>query len=849
MAAKVMPFYETTKNNAVESENKSLIVNDLTPYETATPEAPKTRINLPVPYGSERLNVPVCICNGLSPKIANRTTLGGFIDSLRTTDPLSISTAQSLKNAYLLFKETGDKKPYDAIKQGLKGVVFGDYSTRKDNDCISYIGLIGIDIDGYEDALQMSFDLATLKTNDFVFAAFPSPSGHGLRVLVFTDSTFDTHKATYKAVLQYLGDFLNLTTDKDKTPHLDAATSNPSRVWFFTATTDVYTNLESQVFTPSVIAAIETATPAATNLNAPIETTATETATETATPAATNPNAPIEATATETATPSKTFKKPHTHDGALTDAEKITACTEMSKRRNNSDGSDGRNNFVFSTACLCVEYGVSTDAILSHFTATYGAEDFTDAEIQKTVNSAVKRAQFGKFTDAQLKAYLHKVNGSQDLTAPVKTSYPDLVTTVKGDPSVSKAKTPKKAVETTDTAPDADDSDEYDYDFSEGETPKIELIEDYLTRRYDLRYNIVSNDVEISKRGKNDFETVNEDELICELLRTGLKGVDKPLLSLLKSKYPKQYNPLKAYFEDVHAKYQWKNGDFDHIAQLASHVKATDQYFFNTQFKKMLVRVVACAVGHIPFNKQCLTFVGKQNDGKTSFVRFLMPKFLKDYIKENLDFDKDGRLALCQNLIINLDELASLSRNDINQVKTYFTVETVKDRPPYGRKPVPFKRTASFFASTNNNEFLTDETGNVRWLVFDIDGFNFSYRQSVKIDAVWSQAYSLLQSGFESEMTGEEITHSEMNNQRFKRSYTELELLQRMYTPSKKGEPNAIFMQANEIKESLEIGHTTRKLNHITMAKALRDLNFDRVREYNPIAKYNIYGFFVAKII
>lgn len=809
MDAKLNTFHETTKKNVVEKENNPLIVNGLDPAL----QAEKTCINLAVPYGAARLNVPVCICKGIAPKVVKKTTLGDFIKSLSNGDPLSISTSESLKNAYFSYRATGDKKPYDAIKQGLNGVVFGEFSTRKDNDCTVYIGLMGLDIDGYNDPVDMSFDLSEFKKNPYVFAAFPSPSNHGLRVLVWTDSTFETHKATYKSLLSFMSNTLNISTDKDQKPHLDGATFNPSRLWFFTHTTDVYVNLDSQVFTPSVLAATDT-----------------------------------QAATVATSKPAKSdVKKPHTHDGTLTDAQKIDACTEMSKQRNKTDGTHDRNNFVFNTACLCFEHGVTSDAILSHFTTAYSAEDFTAAEIKKTVNSAEKKAQFGIYTDAQLMKYIK--NGDPSVSQPTATPGPvnkvtkatatpgtSSAATMAATPSVSKAKTP--TIEPTTDGDASDDEDEFNEDF-EGKTPKIVLIEQYLNKRYDLRNNVVSNDVEISKRGKNQFEPVNESELICELLRTGLNGVDKPLMSLLNSKYPTKYHPLMAYFETVNAQYQWKTGDIDHIGNLANHVKTTDQYFFNAQFKKMLVRVVACAIGKIPFNKQCLTFVGKQNDGKTSFVRFLMPSLLGDYIKENLDFDKDGRLALCQNLIINLDELASLSRNDINQVKTYFTVETVKDRPPYGKKPISFKRTASFFASTNNSEFLTDETGNVRWLVFEIDGFNFSYRQNVDIDAVWSQAYALLMSGFECQMTADEIAHSEMNNNRFKRAYIELELLQERFEPAEKDDEGAVFRLSTQMLTTLT-NENTLKLNGHFFAKALREGGFKKVQNRQPNAKGNI---------
>ncbi len=825
MDAKLIHNGEITKNNAANIENNPLTINELTPRETAKNEAAKTRTHLPIPFDKARLNLPVTIFKGdgkipttKQVKPIEKTTLGAFLATMQKADPLSIEVANNLKNAYVSYKETGDKKPYDALKINLEAVTFGDYDYRKDEKCLTYYGLLGADVDGYDSVLEKDLDFEHFKTNPYVLAAFNSPGTYGLRLLIVSDATFETHKTTYKALLNHLSEFANLKIGKPKREeeqvvHLDATTINPSQLWFFTHTTDVYLNVESDVFTPSVLTATDTAT---------VETTPSVTA------------------ATDTAATSKTFKKPHTHDGTLSDADKIAACMEMAKTRNISDGDT--NPYVFQVSCIALEHGVTSESLLSYFSSYYAYRNFDKSEffekIQKPIDSAAKRTH-QKYTDAQLFKYLK--NGDPSVIGPVTK-------VATATPSVPKAKTAKIKPETTTNDGDASDGDGGELsDETDGKTPKIVLIEQYLTRRYDLRNNVVSNDVEISKRGKNRFETVNEDELIVEILKTGLNGVEKPLMSLLRSKYPKPYNPLKAYFEDVNAKYQWKNGDFDHIGHLASHVTTTDQYFFNTQFKKMLCRVVACAVGHIPFNKQCLTFVGKQNDGKTSFVRFLMPKILNDYIKENLDFDKDGRLALCQNLIINLDELASLSKNDINQVKTYFTVETVKDRPPYGKKPISFKRTASFFASTNNSEFLTDETGNVRWLVFGIDGFNFSYRQNVDINAVWSQAYALLLSGFECQMTNDELAHSEKNNQQFKRSYTELELLQSKFLPSKKDEPNAVFMTANEIKEELEIGHTNRKLYHVTVGKALRDSNFERVTK-KTTGSYSLYGFYVVRI-
>jgi predicted P-loop ATPase len=768
---------ENSKFLAKENKDNSLIINDL-----------GTK-NLTVPFGESRLNVPVCTYKGVTSKTGLKTTLGTLLAKMQASDPLSIATAESLKTAYQSYKETGNKEPYNEIKNNLDGFVLGDYSSRIDKNCLAYYGLLGMDIDGYNDALEMSWDLETLKKNPYVFAAFPSPSAHGLRILVWTDSTFETHKETYKAVLNYLSDWLHITTDKDRNPHLDPSTSNPCRLWFFTHTTDVYLNLESKVFTPSVFTTHETAT--------------------------------NEKAATET------DKRPQYNDVVLTETDKITACVEMSNRRNNSTG---RNNFVFNTACLCFEHGVSTDAILSHFVSTYAAEDFTQAEIQKTVNSATKRAQFGKFKDGQLLAYLKKDTPSVP---------PPMVKAAAATPSVSKAKTVNFEREVKD-----DDT------FESDKKAAMNELEEYISERYDLRYNYILNDFEISYIGRNRFCVLNLNDLIRELQSQKIKVSDKSLKVSLLSSFVPHHNPLETYFKSLENK--WQLGDKDHITDMANFVETTDQYFFNLHFKKMLVRVVACALGHLAFNKHCFTlFSITQNLGKTTFFRRLTPKPLKPYYKENLDVDKDGRLALCQNLFINLDELKGLSKADINEIKTYFSMDMVKDRKPYGDKPENFKRTASFFGSTNNREFLTDETGNVRWLVFDVKRINHDRGgkngyMSVDIESMWAQAVYLLMNGFEYELNNDEIAYSEQNNNvNYSQTTYEMELIQEYFEAGTEDDHEFQYT-ASKIQDEISIG-TNRKVSFYQIGRALTKLGYQSERKWDKNKKNTGTFYFLKK--
>lgn len=374
-----------------------------------------------------------------------------------------------------------------------------------------------------------------------------------------------------------------------------------------------------------------------------------------------------------------------------------------------------------------------------------------------------------------------------------------------------------------------------------------------LSERYDFRFNAVSLDIEISEKGQNEFKECNPRDLEVELYEEGFNGVENKLKALLGSSFIPEYDPFLEYFQSLP---EWKPTDPDHIEQLGGFVKAKDQEWFNSQLKKHLVRTVACSINAIPFNKQCLVLKGWQNDGKTTYIRFLCPPSLQGYITEHLDVkNKDGRLTVCNNFIINLDELSRFPRNEVNKIKSLMTVENLKERLPYAVKPVTIPRRASFFGSTNDSEFLTDSTGNVRWLIIEIEkngifhdnGGEFGYNKMIDIDLVWAQAYSLFKSGFKFQMTREEIVKSEKNNKDFQVRTTEQNLIQEFFRPGKKDDNDAIFMTPTQILKAIE-PETRQSINSYSIGRALQVLGFEKIQQYDKEKKYMKWGYFVVRI-
>jgi predicted P-loop ATPase len=383
--------------------------------------------------------------------------------------------------------------------------------------------------------------------------------------------------------------------------------------------------------------------------------------------------------------------------------------------------------------------------------------------------------------------------------------------------------------------------------------PLIIRLENHIFNNYDLKLNTVSNELYGKLKSEKDYQLFSEDIITYDLYTSGFNKFNQILPVIISNKVEK-YDPIKQYFESLP---KWDNSQPDYIQKLSEFVVIEDKKWWETMFKKHLVRMVAQGILKIPFNKQCLTLVGKQDDGKTSFLEFLVPPALSKYYKKGFDFggNKDGRISLCQNFIINLDELASFEKRELNNdFKTILTESVVKFRPLFAKNEVTHYRRANFVASTNQYQFLTDETGNVRWLPFVVKDINHDngnskgYQANVDINLVWSQAYSLLMSGkFDFNMSKADIEMQEKINQRFMRLSTEMEVIQKYFLPSHEGEPNNEFLTATDMMEKLTALCPLR-LNRIQIGKALKILQFQESQKYNSEYKYSIKGYYIKNI-
>jgi predicted P-loop ATPase len=364
----------------------------------------------------------------------------------------------------------------------------------------------------------------------------------------------------------------------------------------------------------------------------------------------------------------------------------------------------------------------------------------------------------------------------------------------------------------------------------------FDITERYLAERYDFRYNEIALEIEYKKIKSDKWQSINENSIYIELQKKGIKISINNLLAILRSEFVENFNPIKEYFLSLP---KWDENL--HIQKLASYVTTLDKKQFEYHFVKWCVRTVKCVFLDDYFNKQAFIFVHKgQSSGKSTLCRFMCPPTLANYIAEDMSNDKDARILLAKNFLINLDELAVLSRKEINQLKSYFSKTVINERLPYDRKNSILPRVCSFIGSTNMATFLNDETGSVRWLCFELTKpIDFAYKKEVDINLVWAQAYALANSDFDCELSFQDVQENEKRNSKFTTLSVEHEIISKYFQITENIKEQQ-FMTSSDIMHYLSIKY--QRLNHISIGKAMMSLGFERIKD----KERRVYGYMVS---
>ena len=384
-------------------------------------------------------------------------------------------------------------------------------------------------------------------------------------------------------------------------------------------------------------------------------------------------------------------------------------------------------------------------------------------------------------------------------------------------------------------------------------------IEAYLSMHYTFRYNTVLGRTEYRNRANSDFTKVGRYE-INTLRREidndiGIITSSDNLYSIIESSFSPRINPIQEYFKalpliDIGSDCGSSNTSshsMKAISDLASCVVVRNHEKWLPYLTKWLVAVVANVMDDRECcNHTCLVLTGEQGKFKTTFLDLLCPPALHGYSYTGKIYpqEKDTLTYIGQNLIVNIDDqLKALNKRDENELKNLITCPMVKYRMPYDKYVEEHPHLASFVASVNGNDFLTDPTGSRRFLPFEVLSIDINKAKAISMDSVYAEAKALLNAGFRYWFDDEEIAELYRESEDFQVQTAEMELLLRCFEKPTEDNPHCSYMTTTEILTYLGI-YTRHPLTSKLMGEALKRAGFEKVSKRrdgsSPVYVYKI---------
>ena len=293
-----------------------------------------------------------------------------------------------------------------------------------------------------------------------------------------------------------------------------------------------------------------------------------------------------------------------------------------------------------------------------------------------------------------------------------------------------------------------------------------------LESRYDFRYNTVMKYVEYLSKDKGWYgyrpvEPRVQKRMTLEVQLADIRVSIKDVRNFLESDYIKNYNPIEEYLFQCYDKWDGK----DHIRALARTVPTANPHWadwFYTWFLGMVDQWRGYS--HRQYgNSVAPLLISKQGYNKSTFCRRLLPPELQWGYSDNLILSEKRQVyqAMAQFMVINLDEFNQISPQ-VQQgfLKNLIQLPTLKYKPPYGSHVMEFPRLASFIATSNMKDILSDPSGNRRFIGVELTGpIDVSVRPNYQ--QLFAQALSALNNGEKSYFDAQQVKLIMKSNSQF----------------------------------------------------------------------------------
>ena len=366
----------------------------------------------------------------------------------------------------------------------------------------------------------------------------------------------------------------------------------------------------------------------------------------------------------------------------------------------------------------------------------------------------------------------------------------------------------------------------------------------FLCKKYDFRYNSVMKFTEYRPKDKDywGFQPVDarvQKRMTLEVQLANIRVSIKDVRNYLESDLLSTYNPVENFLFKCMGKWDGK----DHIRALARTVPTDNPHWedwFYTWFLAMVDQWRSYS--HRKYgNSVAPLLISKQGYNKSTFCRSLVPPELQWGYNDNLVLSEKRQVlqAMCQALLLNLDEFNQISPQ-VQQgfLKNIIQLPSVKMKPPYGSHVQEFPRMASFIATSNMEDILSDPSGNRRFLGVELTG-PIDVSQLPNYEQLYAQALAALQAGEKTYFDAEQTKLIMASNRKFE-VISPVDQYFNLYfdltDDAKRGE----YLTAAEIFQELKshIGSSVKLSNLISFGRKLSQMPSIHRKRFNDGMRY-----------
>ena len=251
-------------------------------------------------------------------------------------------------------------------------------------------------------------------------------------------------------------------------------------------------------------------------------------------------------------------------------------------------------------------------------------------------------------------------------------------------------------------------------------------IEDFLSRRYELRYNVVKG---VTEYRLNDlrfkpWRPLTDRELrsmVVEEMKEGGESWMNDIRTYIESAHVEDYNPIHEFLAACGS---W-DGKRNYIEDFARRLP-TNYALWPKYFHRWFLAMVAQALNiNRDFgNSMVPLLIGEQGFMKTQFCNHILPESMREYYMKDIKMDNAEQVerVLGRMWLVNIDEYDSKTEREQAKIKRLLTEKQVQVRRMRSDQYTMTPRLCSFIATTNDLSPLPSGDGTRRYLCIEVTG-------------------------------------------------------------------------------------------------------------------------------